>query len=116
MLNTENTLEPTYKEMERVYKDWFTTGYLSSMQDKLALIDLIGWLVTSLQKKKPDVTYYQVVHKLAKGSGLDDMEVKKIAIISEDFAYKCNDFIDFGLALKEVPAKIKEIFHKILPF
>lgn len=116
MPNLENTSEPTYKQMQQVYKDWFTSGYLHSMQDKLALFDLIGWLVTSLQKKKPDITYYQIVYKLAKGTGLTDMDIKKIAIISEDFAYECDDFIDFGLTLKEVPAKIREIFCKILPF
>ena len=44
------------------------------------------------------------------------MDIKKIAIISEDFAYECDDFIDFGLTLKEVPAKIREILCKILPF
>lgn len=116
MSSLENTSEPTYKQMRQVYNEWFTSGYLHSMQDKLALFDLIGWLVTSLQKKKPDITYYQIVHKLAQGTGLTDMDIKKIAIISEDFAYECNDFIDFGLTLKEVPAKIREIFCKILPF
>lgn len=116
MSNLENTSEPTYKQMQQVYRDWFTSGYLHSMQDKLALFDLIGWLVTSLRKKKPDITYYQIVYKLAKGTGLTDMDIKKIAIISEDFAYECDDFIDFGLTLKEVPAKIREIFCKILPF
>ena len=102
--------------MQQVYKDWFTTGYLPSIQDKLALFDLIGWLVTSLQKKKPDITYYQIVHKLAQGTGLSDIDIKKIAIISEDFAYKCTAFIDFGLTLKQVPAKINEILCKVLPF
>ena len=116
MSNLENTSEPTYKQMQQVYKDWFTSGYLHSMQDKLALFDLIGWLVTSLRKKKPDITYYQIVYKLAKGTGLTDMDIKKIAIISEDFAYQCDDFIDFGLTLMEVPAKIREILCKILPF
>lgn len=116
MSNLENTLEPTYKQMQQVYREWFTSGYLHSMQDKLALFDLIGWLVTSLKKKKPDITYYQIVYKLAKGTGLTDMDIKKIAIISEDFAYECDDFIDFGLTLKEVPAKIREILCKILPF
>ena len=116
MSNLENTLEPTYKQMQQVYREWFTSGYLHSMQDKLALFDLIGWLVTSLKKKKPDITYYQIVYKLAKGTGLTDMDIKKIAIISEDFAYECDDFIDFGLTLKEVPANIREILCKILPF
>ena len=116
MSNLENTSEPTYKQMQQVYREWFTSGYLHSMQDKLALFDLIGWLVTSLKKKKPDITYYQIVYKLAKGTGLTDMDIKKIAIISEDFAYECDAFIDFGLTFKEVPAKIREILCKILPF
>ena len=116
MKDFERTSEPTYKQMARVYNEWFTTGYLHSMQDKLAMIDLLGWLVTSLRKKKPDITYYQIVNKLAKGTGLTDMEIKKISIIAEDFAYQCDDFIDFGLKLNEVPAKIHELFCKILPF
>lgn len=116
-MNTlENHSEPTYKQMATVYKEWFSSGYLKSMQDKLALIDLIGWLVNSLRKKRPDVTYYQIVYKLAKGSGLTDFEIKRIAIIAEDFAYGCSDFIDFGLKINEVPAKIKEIFNRMLPF
>ena len=57
MSNLENTSEPTYKQMQQVYREWFTSGYLHSMQDKLALFDLIGWLVTSLKKKKPDIAY-----------------------------------------------------------
>ena len=76
MSNLENTSEPTYKQMQQVYNNWFTTGYLKSMQDKLALIDLIGWLVTSLQKKKPDVYYCQIVYMLAKGTGFSDMGIK----------------------------------------
>lgn len=116
MKDFERASEPTYKEMARVYNEWFSTGYFKSIQDKLALFDLIGWLVTSLQKKKPDVTYYQIVHKLAKGTGLTEMDIKKIAIISEDLAYECDDFIDFGLKLNEVPAKIKELLCKMLPF
>ena len=116
MKDLDKSSEPTYTQMVRVYNEWSSSGYLKSMQDKLALIDLIGWLVTTLQKKKPDVTYYQIVYKLAEGSGLTDMEIKKIAIIAEDFAYGCTDFVDFGLKIKEVPAKIKEIFNRMLPF
>lgn len=116
MRDFERASEPTYEQMASTYKDWFSTGYLSSMQDKLALIDLIGWLVTTLRKKKPDVTYYQVVYKLAQSKGLSDKEIKSIAIIAEDFAYGCDDFVTFGLTIKEVPAKIREIIHKMLPF
>lgn len=116
MKDFERISEPTYEQMARVYSEWFTTGYLNSMQDKLAMINLIGWLVTSLRKKKPDITYYQIVHKLAKGTGLTEMEIKKISIIAEDFAYKCDDFIDFGLKINKVPAKIHDILCKLSPF
>jgi hypothetical protein len=110
------TSEPTFKEMYSIYKEWFSIGYIPGMQNRLALINLIGWLVSELKKKKPDITYYQTIYKLATGTGLTDMDIKKLAIISENFSYQCTDFLDFGLELKEVPAKIKEILNKILPF
>ena len=55
-----------------------------------------------MQAKNPDVTYYQVVNKLA--------------IMSEDFAYGCKEFPTFGLKPKDMPNKVKEILNKYLPF
>lgn len=112
MLSTK----PTYNQLNSIYKEWFTTGYLPSIEEKFALISLVGWLVYELRKKKPDITYYQIVNKLAEGSGLDEYEIYKIAIICDDFAYGCTKFPNFGLELNQVPAKIKELFSKIMPF
>ena len=36
--------------------------------------------------------------------------------MSEDFAYGCTNFPTFGLSPKEMPAKVKEILGKYLPF
>lgn len=116
MKDFERNSEPSYKQMAQVYNEWFTLGYLPGMQLRLALINLVGWLVYELRKKKPDVTFYQIVNKLAEGTGLEEMDIKKIAIIAEDFSYNCTDYLDFGLKIKDVPAKIKEIMGKMLPF
>ena len=107
----------TFKEMERLYKEHFSTGYLATdINNKFALISLIGYVTTHMKAKKPDVTYYQVIYKLAEGTGLDEKDIYKLAIISEDFAYGCKDFPTFGLSPKEMPKKIKEILSKYLPF
>lgn len=106
----------TYKEEAKLFNDYFTTGYLPSIQDKFVIIDLIGWIVYELRKKKPDVTFYQITHKLAEGTGLNEDEIKKWAILAEDFSYQCKDFMDCGLKITEAPKKVKELFGKILPF
>lgn len=111
-----NNTDSSYNDLKKIYSDYFSTGYVLSIQNKLALFDLLGLLTTTLQSRKPDVTYYQVLSKLAEGSGLTESEIKKIAVIAEDFCYQCKDFVDFGLTIKEVPAKIKEILHQWLPF
>ena len=107
----------TFKEMEQLYKRHFSMGYLATdINNKFALISLIGYITTHMKAKKPDVTYYQVVYKLAEGTGLEEEDIYKLAIISEDFAYGCKDFPTFGLSPKEMPKKIKEILSKYLPF
>lgn len=115
---SEKNSNPTYKELSSEYRRWFSLGYIPKMENRLALISLLGWLVYELRKKKPDVTYYQIVHKLAQNKGLSDLDEKRIAVVVEDMCYGCkdDDFIKFGLDLKEVPAKIKEILDTMLPF
>ena len=93
----------TFKEMKQLYNDNFSTGYLSeNINNKFALISLIGYITTHIQAKNPDVTYYQVVYKLA--------------IMCEDFAYGCTEFPTFGLSPKDMPKKVKELLMDRLPF
>ena len=107
----------TFKEMKQLYNEHFSTGYLATdINNKFALISLIGYITTHMQAKNPDVTYYQVVYKLAEGTGLQEEDIYKLAIMSEDFAYGCKEFPTFGLKPKEMPVKVKEILCKYLPF
>lgn len=107
----------TFKEMKSIYERYFSTGYLATdINNKFALISLIGYITTHMLAKNPDVTYYQVVSKLAQGTGLEEEDIYKLAIMSEDFAYGCKEFPTFGLKPKDMPNKVKEILNKYLPF
>ena len=111
-----NHLEPSYKQLESYYQ-YFSLGKIASnINEKFALISLIGYIVYNMKKKKPDVTYYEIVYKLAEGSGLSDLEIKALAIMVEDFSYECTEFPTFGLKPKEMTVKIKEILSKKMPF
>lgn len=109
--------EPTYKELEHIYNNYFGLGKIAgNINEKFALISLIGYIVYNMRKKNPDVTYYQVVYKLSEGLGLSDLEIKALAIMVEDFSYGCTEFPTFGLKNKEMTEKIREILSKKMPF
>lgn len=109
--------ELTYKELEDFYNKYFSLGKIASnINEKFALISLIGFITYNLKKKNPDITYYEIISKLANGTGLSDLEIKALAIMVEDFSYECIDFPTFGLKPKEMQAKIKEILNKMMPF
>lgn len=104
-------------ELERVFKEYFTTGYLAvDINTKFALISMICYITEHLKKKKPDVTYYQIVYKLAHPEGIPDDNIKGFAIMCEDFAYGCKEFPTFNINPKEMPKTIRDIFHKWCPF
>lgn len=109
--------EPTFVELQDYYIKYFSLGKIASdINEKFALISLVGYIVYNMKKKKPDVTYYEVIHKLAEGTGISELEIKALAIMVEDFSYECTDFPTFGLKPKEMTAKIKEILNKMMPF
>lgn len=109
--------EPTFVELQDYYTKYFSLGKIASdINEKFALISLIGFIVYNMKKKKPDVTYYEVIYKLAEGTGISDLEIKALAIMVEDFSYECTDFPTFGLKPKEMTVKIKEILNKMMPF
>ena len=96
----------TYKEKAEIFDNYFSLGYINSdINEKLALIALIGYTVMKIRKKTPSATYLQVVYKIASGMS-----------IPEDFSYKCTNFPTFGLKDKEIIPKIKDILNKYVPF
>lgn len=108
---------PSYKQLARIYSEYFSLGNLSGdINEKFALISLIGYIVQKLKAKKPDVTYYQVTYNLAKDTGLDEPTIYRLAIMVEDFSYGCTNFPTFGLTDKNMVPKIKELMRKFVPF
>ena len=109
--------QKTFKELQTLYSENFSTGYIGhNINMKFALISLIGYLVHELQKIKPDVTYYQVIYKLAETTGCSESFIKALAVVVEDFSYGCEDFPTFGLTVPQMKEKIKQILNGYLPF
>lgn len=111
------TSELSYRQLEDLYKQYFSTGNIAAdINEKFALISLIGYIVYNMKKKKPDVSYYEVCYKLMEGLGFEEINIKALAIMVEDFSYGCKDYPTFGLSPKEMPKKIREILQKCMPF
>ena len=106
---------PPFNEMRQTYFDNYSLRFIATdIKEKFALISLIGYLVQELRKKKPDITYYQLVRKL--GPFLPEDYVKAIAVVCEDFAYGCTEFLTFDINKKDMPKQVSEILKKSLPF
>jgi hypothetical protein len=107
---------PKYEDLQRIYSKYFSLGYLNTdFNTKAALVSLTCYLVDQLKKKKPDVTHYQVLYKINNGELPEDF-IKGLAVVCSDWAYGCKEFPTFGIATKDIPAKIKEILCMYIPF
>lgn len=107
---------PPYEELQEIYKKNFSLPYLSEdLSDKLALISFCCYITHELQKKKPDVTHYQVLRKVC-GEFVSEDTLKALAVICSDFGYGCTKFPTFNLSNKEIMVKIRELVNLLLPF
>lgn len=106
----------TYQNLKDIFSSNFSLSTLGNdFSDRIALISLICHITEQLKSKKPDVTYYQVVYKLANNLITED-QIKGLAVICEDFGQRCKEFPTFGLDNKSILEKIKEILSNWLPF
>ena len=117
MIESEIRKDISYSELKSFYTEYFGLGYLpGDINLKFALISLTGYIVKAMKRKNPDITYYKVLYKIAEGTGISELEIKCLSIICEDFALGCTSFPTFGIKPRDMPAKIKEIMCKALPF
>ena len=108
-----------FKEQRDLYHDNFSLHFLGNdINNKFALISLVAYLVYKLRPKNPDVTEWSVLCKIngAGPTSIPDDILKRRAIICEDFGDGCTSFPTFGIAEKDIPAKIKELLEKYVPF
>jgi hypothetical protein len=104
-----------YDEMRREYNRVYSLGFLGpDIKTKFALISIICYLTTELQKKKPDITFYQLIRKL--GENMPEDHVKALAVICEDFAYGCENFLTFDMKPADMPKYVKKLLDNYLPF
>lgn len=107
----------TYKQLEHVYSRYFSLGYLNvDINNKFALISLICYIVTSMKKKQPDITYYEVVNKICDKQGMTDEFIKGLAIMCESFGYGCTTFPTFNIAPKDMVQTCRDILKTYMPF
>lgn len=106
----------TYENLKKIYTEHFSLGHLNTdINSKFALISLICYLTERIKAKKPDVTCYQIVYKLANDIIPED-QINSLSVICSDFAYGCHKFPTFGIEDKNIPATIREILSNWLPF
>ena len=113
-----------YSELEALYSQYFTTGYLNpkpdskmnSFEKKLELISLICLVTYKSKLKYPDTTHYQVIMKLSDKLGLPDDFIKGLSIVCKDFSYQCTEFPNFGLKGQEIVKEIRGILSSYVPF
>ena len=112
-----------YKELQQLYSDHFSIGYLNSSQstrspfeNRIVLISLVCYVTYKAKLKNPDATHYQILMKLSDKLGLPDNFIKGLSIICEDFSYQCTDFPVFGLKGNDIIKEIRAILSTYLPF
>ena len=111
------SMQNDFKELNNLYHNNFSLGFISEdFSTKVALISLLGYLVLKLKAKDPSISYLKVIKSLSKGMKLDPKFIYTLAIICSDFAYGCTSFPTFGIPDKKIPAKIKELLDKHVPF
>ena len=107
----------TFQDLKCFHNKYFSLGNLGTdINSKFALISLIGYLVTNLKKKNPDVTFYSTIAKINEDIHLPDDLVKGLAIVCEDFAFNCTNFPTFDIQPKDIVKTIKDILALWMPF
>lgn len=107
----------TYRELEDFYNKYFSLGNLNiNINNKFALISLICYITTSMQKKQPDVTYYQVVYKICDTLGFEEDFIKGLAVMCSSFGYGCKDFPTFNIKPKDMVQTCRDILKTYMPF
>lgn len=104
------------KKLKSIYQKYFSLSFLGTdISNKFAIISLLCYLKIKLSKKKPDLTYYELIKKFA-NKDMPDECLRGLAIVCEDFSYGCKNFITFELEDKDIPSKLKELLGEWLPF
>nr|DAH58524.1 MAG TPA: hypothetical protein [Bacteriophage sp.] len=110
-------MQNNFEQLNKLYSENFSLGFIDKdFSTKVALISLISYLTFKLRSKDSSISYLRVIKSLSKDIKLDSKFVNTLAVICSDFAYGCTSFPTFGISDKNIPAKIKELLEKHVPF
>lgn len=116
-MEIDKTIGDNFEKKRTLYTKNFSLGYCGDdFSTKVALISLIGYLTKKVQKKKPNVSYLDVIKSVSKGLDLEEDFLYTLAIVCEDFSYGCKKFQTFGLNDKQIPSEINKILKSWNPF
>lgn len=113
--------ELNYDDKKKLYTRCFSSGYFSSghLNDKLAIISLVGLSVSKLKLKNPEMNTLEFLSKITgtkEGSAGYKM-MEGFSIVIDDLCYEIVKYDTFKLDnSKDIVNKIKETFDTWLPF
>lgn len=88
----------------------------ADLGDKMGLIMMVCYLTNALQKKKPTLTFFEVIKFCVQDGLVNEVEMHKLALICEWFSNGCLTFPDLGIKAKDMPVLIKKGFMDLCPF
>lgn len=113
----------TFEDKQKIYKKFFSTGYLSlDLNDKLVLISLVALVSDKMKKKNQLLTTLEILKKITNSNSPKDDSffyefLERLAIIVDDFSYGSSKFDSCGLkSSEEIIKKIKILLDMWLPF
>lgn len=109
----------SFDKLYKIYNKYFDLGYLNTdINNKLALLSLVGKITYNLKQKNKNITCYDILLKIGDSYNPEIKEtfLKSLAVICTSFMYGCKEFPDFGLKPEEMPKEIKKILDSYCPF
>lgn len=109
-----------FEESKQFYRSHYSLGFLNTnIRQKFALISLVCEVTKLAKQKSPGVTHYQILRKISDSlpmGTLPDDFIEGLAVVCEDFAYGCEDFLTFELKPSNYVPTIKSILETYVPF
>lgn len=104
-----------YENLKQLYTEFSLGNLGTDINNKFALISLVCYITYNKKLKDPTWSCWSTLYKINQGAIPDNILIGW-SIVCEDFLYGCSEFPTFGLQLKEIPKKIKELLLMYCPF
>lgn len=104
-----------YNELKNHYTNYSLSHLGADISNKFALISLVCFITYNKKSKDPTWSCWTTLFKINQNKVPEDILIGW-SIVCEDFLYGCTEFPTFGLEVKDIPKKIKELLLLYTPF